>query len=32
MDAGFATGENLTEIIELGYEVDTKYSDAQVSS
>jgi hypothetical protein len=24
MDAGFATGENLTEIIELGYEVDTK--------
>jgi hypothetical protein len=24
MDAGFATGENLTEVIELGYEVDTK--------
>jgi len=24
MDAGFATGENLTEIIELGYEVETK--------
>jgi hypothetical protein len=24
MDAGFATGENLIEVIELGYEVDTK--------
>jgi hypothetical protein len=24
MDAGFATGENLTAVIELGYEVDTK--------
>ena len=24
MDAGFTTGENLTEFIELGYEVDTK--------
>lgn len=24
MDAGFATGEKLTEVIELGYEVDTK--------
>ena len=24
MDAGFATGENLAEVIELGYEVDTK--------
>lgn len=24
MDAGFASGENLTEAIELGYEVDTK--------
>ena len=24
MDAGFATGENLTEAIELGYDVDTK--------
>lgn len=24
MDAGFATGENLTEVIESGYEVDTK--------
>jgi hypothetical protein len=24
MDAGFASGENLTEMIELGYDVDTK--------
>lgn len=24
MDAGFATGENLTELIELGYDVETK--------
>jgi len=24
MDAGFASGENLTAVIELGYEVDTK--------
>ena len=24
MDAGFATGENLTEVIELGYELETK--------
>ena len=24
LDAGFASGENLTELLELGYEVDTK--------
>ena len=30
MDAGFATGENLTEVIELGYDVDTKSANDAV--
>jgi len=30
MDAGFATGENLSEIIELGYDVDTKSANEAV--
>jgi len=29
-DAGFATGENLTELIELGYEVETKSGNPAV--
>jgi hypothetical protein len=33
MDAGFASGENLTEMIELGYDVDTKSAnDAMVQA
>jgi len=31
MDAGFATGENLTEVIELGYDVDTKSANDAVA-
>jgi hypothetical protein len=30
VDAGFATGENLTELIELGYHVETKSSNPAV--
>jgi hypothetical protein len=30
MDAGFATGENLMEVIELGYEVETKSANDAV--
>jgi hypothetical protein len=28
MDAGFGTGENLTELLELGYEIETKSGNA----
>jgi len=31
MDAGFARGENLTELIELGYDVDTKSANDTVA-
>lgn len=30
LDAGFASGENLTELIELGYDVDTKSANPAV--
>ena len=30
LDAGFASGENLTELLELGYEVDTKSANSAV--
>jgi hypothetical protein len=30
LDAGFASGENLTELLELGYEVDTKSANPAV--
>jgi hypothetical protein len=30
LDAGFTTGENLTELIELGYAIDTKSANAAV--
>jgi hypothetical protein len=31
MDAGFSSGENLTEMIELGYDVDTKSANAALA-
>ncbi len=30
MDAGFTTGANLTELIELGYDIDTKSANPAV--
>jgi hypothetical protein len=30
MDAGFSSGENLTEVIELGYDIDTKSANDAV--
>jgi hypothetical protein len=30
IDAGFGTGENLTQLLEMGYEVETKSSNAAV--
>ncbi len=30
LDAGFTTGANLTELIELGYDIDTKSANPAV--